>query len=233
MYCLWAVHQNINIPLEEIALLFFGVVAYLTPMAADREALGYFKIPFRTGDWIWDLALKRSFMIMSPNISGTLLRRDCLGGVTENPREYWTLCGGNCFLILIVFAGKKLGHFSGELSQLLPPCSILFGTRLGIRFNVLIRSFRFRCDLRLMGISGNDGLSGALSGLKGSFLSSVVDWLAFEFKFWSTVVGSKSCSMPLSSLSSADVELSQRSDSPEIETSSLTLSQSFVSLKQR
>ena len=172
----------------------------------------------------------RSFMIMSPNISGTFLRRGCLEGVPMNTREYCALYVVNCFLML--FDGTKLAHFSGELSQLLSLCSVVPVTLFDIRVNVLIRSFRFRCDFRFMGISGTGGISGAFSDLKVSFLSSVVDSSDFELQPSSTVDGSKSCSMPLSSLSSADVELSQRSDSSETETSSLTLSQSFEPLNK-
>jgi len=36
--------------LKDVALFFFGVVAYLTTIAADLELLGYFKMPFRAGD---------------------------------------------------------------------------------------------------------------------------------------------------------------------------------------
>lgn len=110
-------------------------------------------------------------MIMSPNISGTLFRRGCFEGVTENPRECWTL-----------LEGTKEGHFSGELLNLLSLCFMLSGTRLEFRFNVLMRSFRLRCDLRFMGVSGILGLSGVLSGMRGSFFSSVVDCSVFEFK---------------------------------------------------
>lgn len=222
--------NKLCIPLEDGTLILFGVVAYLTPIAADLELLGYFKMPFLAGDWIWALPLKRSFMIMSPNISGTFLRRGCLKGVPVNTREHCALYGENCFLIL--FEGTKLAHFSGELSHLLSLCSIVPATLFDIRLNVLILSFRFRCDFRFMGISGTGGISGAFSDLEGSFLSSVVDSSVFDLEPSSTVVGSKSCSMPLSSLSSPEVELSQRSDSSETESSSLTLSQSFVSLNK-
>lgn len=147
---------------------------------------------------------------MSPNISGTLVRRGCLadGVIASVLREYCALYCEICVLLLL--EGIKLGDFSGELSQLLTVCSTLFGTRLELRFKVLILSFRFRWDFRLIGISGAGELSGVLCGLSSSCFGSVTELSVFEFTSCSaSVFGSKSCSMPLSSLSSPHVELSR------------------------